>query len=187
MHLDAKDILTLIGIGVTLVISLLSLFVGIRNSRKTIFINSITSSRIKYIQDIRNGISEFCGLVYAYHGNGLKTGSTEAFEIQKRYDNLKYLIQLHFNVEDEYFDPKIIDMIKEIRDIKDGTQIGEVEKAIGPLILIMQYLLKFEWEGAKLESRSGYVSPKTRDKLYQKYVKLYEERQLSEMQKNNDI
>ena len=99
--------ITLIGFFLSFIVGAAGLLVGLRNSRKTTFINSVTSSRIEYIQRIRNSISEFCGLVYAYHGNGLKTGSSEAFDIQKRYDNLKYLIELHFNVEDKYFDPKI--------------------------------------------------------------------------------
>ena len=74
-------------------------------------------------------------------------------------------------------------MIKEIRDIKDGTQIGEVENKIEPLILIVQYLLKLEWEGVKMESRKGIISQKQKDKIYQKYVQLYEERLKTHNQK----
>jgi len=174
--LSMTEIVTLTGILFTFLVGVAGLLVGIKNSRKTIFINSVTASRIEYIQSLRNSISEFCGLVYAYHGNGLKTGSSEAFEIQKRYDNLKYLIELHLNIEDRFFDPEILKMIKNIRDIKDGTHIDEVEKIIAPLILIMQYLLKFEWEGVKEESENGILSKKEKSKMYATYEQLYKER-----------
>ena len=47
----------------------------------------------------------------------------------------------------------------------------------------MQYLLKLEWEGAKMESRKGIILKKERDKLYRKYVNLYEVRLLKESHK----
>ena len=173
---ETTHLVTIIGFFFSFIVGAAGLWIGIRNSRKTTFINSVTSSRIEYIQRIRNSVSQFCGLVYAYHGNALKTGTPEAFKIQKQYDNLKYLIELHFNIEDKYFDKEILSMIKEIRDIKDGTQIGEVEKKIEPLILIMQYLLKLEWEGVKLESQKGILSKSEKNRIYKKYNRLYEER-----------
>ena len=183
------QIVTLIGIFLSFIVGAAALFIGINNSRKTIFINSITSARIQYIQKIRESISEFCGLVYAYHANALKTGSTEALEIQKRYDNLKYLIQLHFNVMDEYFDPEILRMINEIRNIQDGSNLSIVEGKIEPLILIMQYLLKLEWEGVKKESEKGMISKKEKHNLYTKYVNLYKENisNLKKMKKEPNI
>ena len=168
-----NEILTSIGILLSFGVGAIGLIISLKNSKKTIFINSVTAARIQYIQSLRNGISEFCGLVYAYHGNGLKTGSAEAFEIQKRYDNLRYLIELHLNIEDDFFDTKILSMIKGIRNIKDGTSISDVDKAIDPLILIMQYLLKLEWEGVKKESQKGNLSETRKNKMYNKYQQLY--------------
>jgi hypothetical protein len=168
-------VITLTGIILSFLVGGAGLWIGIRNSRKTIFINSVTSSRVEYIQRLRNSISEFCGLVYAYYENGLVTGTPGALDIQKRFDNLKYLIELHLNIEDEYFDTRILKMIKDIRNLKDGTQIGAVEDKVEQLILIMQYLLKLEWEVVKKESQKGILSKKEKNKLYRKYVHLYED------------
>jgi hypothetical protein len=166
----------LTGIIVSFLIGFVGIWIGLRNSRKTLFINSITSARIRYIQDLRNGVSEFCGLVFTYHFNDLSKSPDELLAIQKKYDNLKYFIGLHLNVEDHYFDPKILSLIKDIRNLKIGATPIEIEGKIDELILIMQYLLKLEWEGAKLESRKGVVSQRKKDELYEKYKRLHQER-----------
>jgi hypothetical protein len=167
------DILTAVGIGLTFLASAGGLWIGIRNSKSSIFINSITTSRIKYIQELRNNISEFCGLFYSYHTlEKDKAGlSKEKLEILRSSDRLKYLIQLYLNPEDEYWDNKMIGLIDEIRS---SIETNPTEK-INELITITQYLLKLEWEGAKIESQKGILKKKEKDDLYRKYVGLYEQ------------
>jgi hypothetical protein len=173
---DNSEIVTLVGIATSFFVSGWALIASIKNSKKTIYINSVTSSRIKYIQDLRNSIAEYCGLVHSYHANRLVTGGTEALEIQKRFDTLKYLVELNLNVVDDFFDPAILEMLKSIHALKDNSSIEEVEKKIEPLISIVQYLLKFEWEGAKQESKSGMLSKRAKRKLYDKHIELYRNR-----------
>jgi hypothetical protein len=175
-HDNAYNYIYLTGIILSFLVGFIGIGIGLKNSRKTLFINSITSARIKYIQDLRNSVSEFCGLVFTYHFTDLSKNPDEELSIQKKYDSLKYLIGLHLNVEDRYFDPKILSLIKQIRDLKIGSKPIEIESKIDELILIMQYLLKFEWEGAKLESRKGIVSQHEKDSLYKKYEQLHQKR-----------
>jgi hypothetical protein len=123
--------LYLIGILLSFAVGFAGLWISIRNSRRTGYINSITSARIKYIQDIRNAVSEFCGLVYNYrflagevkvynYPSDIKESrERELSEIRKRIGYLKYLIQLYLNVEDKYFDPKIILLLDEINLLSD--------------------------------------------------------------------
>jgi hypothetical protein len=169
--MDTKDIVTLIGIIFTFFVGATGLIIGIINSRKTTFINAITSSRIKYIQDIRNSISEYCGLFYRYKillDNDPKL-SNEKLEVLKSIDKLKYQIMLYLNPEDDLWDNKIIALIEDLR-----LKINEnPEKQIKDLISITQYLLKLEWEGAKLESRKGLVSDKEKKYLNEKYLNKY--------------
>jgi hypothetical protein len=169
--MEIKEIITLAGILASLIVGGAGLYISIANSRKTIFINSITSSRIKYIQDIRNGISEYCGLFYRYKilVDESPALSNEKLEVLRFIDKLKYQLMLYLNPEDKKWDKIIIELIEDLR-----VRINEnPESQIKELIRITQYLLKLEWEGAKLESRNGLVSERTKNRLNEKYYSLY--------------
>lgn len=175
MEATTAQLITLLGVILSFIVGSLGLWVGIRNSRKTNYINSVTASRIRYIQDIRNRISEFCGLVYSYNttystSNSLAATPDVLFELQREFDKLKYLIKLHLNPEDVYWDDKILKLIDEIISLTDK----DPKEKIGDLIVITQFLLKLEWEGAKMESQNGILSKKEKSKLYKKHVQLYE-------------
>jgi len=169
--METKDIVTLVGIIFTFLVGATGLFISLWNTRKTTFINAITSSRIKYIQDIRNSISEYCGLFYRYKillDHDL-TLSNEKLEVLKSIDKLKYQIMLFLNPEDDTWDNKIIALIEELRLKIDENPEAQIKE----LITITQYLLKLEWEGAKLESRKGLVTNKEKRNLSKKYFKKY--------------
>lgn len=165
------EIITLVGVFLSFLVGSAGLWIGIKNSRKTIFINSVTASRIKYLQDLRNSIAEFCGLFHRYHllaKNGTNL-TTEKYKVLESADKLKYLIKLYLNPQDTKWDSKIVKLIDEIRE----SLADNPKEKIDELILISQYLLKLEWEGAKLESRKGIVSKKKKDQLNNKYLSLY--------------
>ena len=163
---------TTIGVILSFIVGAAGLWVGLKNSRKTNYINSVTASRIKYIQDLRNRISEFCGLVYSYNATSHSLAATpeKLFELQREFDKLKYLIKLHLNPEDTYWDDKILKLIDEIIALTDK----DPKEKIDELITIMQFLLKLEWEGAKMESQKGILSKEEKDNNYKKHVQLYE-------------
>lgn len=160
------EIVTLIGIGLTFLVSILNLVITFRNVRKTIFINSITASRIKYIQELRESISRFCALAHSYYSRIHKLKYDELWELHKEADTLRFLIRLYLNPEDEYWDNRIIKLIDEImlKSDKDPTE------PINELIIITQYLLKLEWEGAKRESEVGIIPAIEKKELYNVYV-----------------
>lgn len=119
--MTTAEILTLSGIGLTFIIGVFNLFLTFRNVRKTAFINSVTSSRIKYIQDLRESISKFCGLAHSYANKVYKLEYKEVWELHKEADNLRFLIRLYLNPEDDYWDNKIINLIDEIIIKSDKT------------------------------------------------------------------
>jgi hypothetical protein len=168
--MTTPQLVTLIGVILSFIVGTAGLWVGIRNTKKTMFINSVTAARIKYIQELRDNIAELCGLAYRRQLLELAKGD---WNIQQRVDfrgvsdKLKYLIALRLNPEDREWDEKIIGFVDDIRD--NGPD------KIDELIIITQYLLKFEWEGAKRESQKGILSKRERNKLYRKYVRLYNE------------
>ena len=169
------QIITLMGVILSFIVGVVGLWIGIRNSRKTIFINSVTASRIKYIYDLKSSIAEFCILANNYfllERDIEKTSPAEKlYEIRREF-KCKYLIQLNLNPEDTEWDKRIISLLEEIV-AQGGTT--DPQKKINELITITQYLLKLEWEGAKLESQRGILSKKEKNKLYRKYLRLYEE------------
>lgn len=158
--------ITLVGIGITFLIGVVNLLVTFRNVRKTSFINSVTASRIKYIQELRESISRFCALAYSYNNRIYKIPKEYVWELHKEADTLRFLIRLYLNPEDDYWDNKIINLIDQIilkSDIDPKKEIDE-------LIKITQYLLKLEWEGAKRESEIGIIPEIEKKELYNNYV-----------------
>lgn len=165
------EIITLVGIGLTFIVGVFNLIVTFRNVRKTAFINSVTASRIKYIQDLRESISSFCGLANSYANRIYKLEYKEVWALHKEADKLKYLIRLYLNPEDEYWDKEIIALTDEILLHSDKDPTVSIEK----LITITQYLLKLEWEGAKKESEIGIIPDLEKKELYNKYVMKYKQ------------
>jgi hypothetical protein len=166
------DLITLVGIVVTFIISAISLGIGIRNSRKTTFINSVTASRTKWIDTVRSSVSEYCGLVRHYILSRDLTDEKEQ-ELSEKLDKLKYLIKLQLNPIDP-FDKKIISKINYISTFCFETE-DELEIEINELIEMTQDYLKLEWEGVKEESRRGNLSKRRKKKLYEKYLKTKKE------------
>ncbi len=164
--MTTTETVTLIGIGLTFIVGTFNLIMTFRNVRKTTFINSVTASRIKYIQDLRESISRFCALAYAYNNRIAKLSYEQVWELHKEADTLKFLIRLYLNPEDKYWDSKIITLIDQIilKTDKDPTEY------INELIITTQYLLKLEWEGAKRESEIGIIPKDEKRELYNKYV-----------------
>jgi hypothetical protein len=168
MTIETKDIIAFSGIGITLVVSLIGLYVSLRNTKKTLFINSITSSRIKWIELVRKNISDYCGLIYHFTLTGLD--SPERQKVLEQVDKLRFLIKLQLNREDK-FDRKIIDKINLIPDLTASNKFEQLTKEMNELVELTQDLLKLEWEGAKLESMKGVLTQKQKDKLYEKYLR----------------
>lgn len=163
-----KEYIAIIGIFVTLVISSISLFISLRNNKKTLFINSITSSRIKWIGVLRENISEFCGLTYHFAITDLT--KSEKQKVIEQIDKLRFLIKLQLNRNDK-FDVKLMQKVELIPNLTDLRNNKELKKEIDNLIELSQDLLKLEWEGAKLESMKGILTKKEKDELYEKYLR----------------
>jgi hypothetical protein len=168
MTFELKDIITAGGILLTFTVGAISLFVGIANSKKTIFINSITASRIKWIDTVRNTISEFCGLTYHYSLTCLELDQKDKNQLREKVDKLRFLIKLQLNRYDK-FDVLIMDKVDNIILLTDKPNL-ELKREIDKLIDLTQDLLKLEWEGAKAETKKGDLSFKLKRQLYEKHL-----------------
>jgi hypothetical protein len=162
------DFIAIIGIGATFIVSSISLIISVRNSKKTLFINSITASRIKWIGDIRNDISAFCGLTFHFAVTKIKN-EDEKQQIMKDIDRLGYKIKLQLNRGDD-FDKRLIAKINTIPDLTEEDKYEELKEQIDELEELTQDLLKLEWERVKQESIKGILSEKEKKKLYDEYL-----------------
>jgi hypothetical protein len=162
--MDIKDLITLIGITVSLIVGFTGLFISFHNSKKTIFINSVTTSRVKWIDTLRNNISEYCGLAFQI----FQSSSGEKLNKMDRIQQLRFLIKLQLNRSDPY-DILVIEKIDSISTHVYDDSRQEIEKEINSLITLTQDLLKLEWEGIKKESQKGNLSKTEKERLYKKY------------------
>lgn len=162
--METKEVITLLGIIVSLIVGSIGLIIGIRNSRKTIFINSVTKMRAEWIDKVRELISEFCALAYRYESSENKP------EKQDRIQELRFLIRLKLNPKDE-FDKKITELLNSISLGLKNHQYTDIDSEILQLIELSQNLLKLEWEGVKEESKRGNLSKKFKKRLYNKHLR----------------
>jgi hypothetical protein len=169
MKIEIKELITLLGISVSLIIGLFSIYIGFKNSKKTIFINSVTASRTKWIETVRNMIAEFCSLVPLIPLDS----STEQDNKMYKLHQLMFLIKLQLNRNDT-FDLEIINLVDSIyssmfkcEEMEDSEKNGQINK----LIELTQDLLKLEWEGIKEETKKGNLSKREKRKLYRRNLK----------------
>jgi hypothetical protein len=165
MTIEAKDIITLIGISVSLVVGFTGLYISFLNSKKTIFINSVTSSRTRWIEIIRNTIAEYCGLSRQIYCSTTE----EKLKKLEKVEQLKILIKLQLNRNDP-FDSSIMEKVDSISKHFYDEFPTEMDVEIEKLINLTQDLLKLEWEGIKEESKKGNLSRREKKKLYYKYL-----------------
>ena len=57
--MEAKDLIAIAGIGVTFVVSSANLLYSLWNNKRTSFVNTVTTSRLKWIDSLRDKVSEF--------------------------------------------------------------------------------------------------------------------------------
>ncbi len=135
-----------------LIVSLVNRHGNLSVSKRNNYANTVTSERVKWLDKLRNNISEFCGLTHYWTRAAIDDKKKN--NVLERIDKLRYLIPLQLNRNDAP-DKRILELIKNIPDLTGSTKRGELDAAIEELIKASQDLLKAEWEKVKDESKSG--------------------------------
>lgn len=193
-----KDAFTSIGVLITFLISLGSLYFSARNNKAVHYVNSITKSRIEWIQDLRTTISEFISKInicsIAYFGEEhIKTGVhfTECKQLCSKirlllnYCDVKdrEIIQLAEKILRDYTEYceygqtceiDEFDFIIEDENLIEGRKI--IEKNINLLFEKVQIYLKAEWNRVKYESQG---------KIYEKDTQRFDYKELEEKYRDN--
>ena len=156
--MDPKDYFYAIGILVTGAIGVWNALNHHKTNKKTAFINTVTSERVKWLDKLRHNISSFCGLTYTWT-RSLHEEQGEKAKLLEKIDKLRFLIRLQLNpkVEDGQpnTDKKIEDLIAKIPELTDISYREELDIAMNDLIVESQTLLKNEWDKVKEESKVG--------------------------------
>jgi|GEM_PF-3453062 len=182
--------IALIGILFTFLVGSAGLIVSLINTRKTDFNNAITNSRIKYIQEFRDTVSKYCSLLNSYSKIATDSSSEKEKPIMlELIDKQRYQLLLYLNPENKDWDQELINRIEKLRNFLNSED--EMKKQIDELIVFIQYLLKLEWECAKLESKNGIISEREQINLnkeyYSKYMKTKEKMENKEKTENKRI
>jgi hypothetical protein len=152
--MGSKDIITIAGIAATFIVSLVNILYTIAATKKTRFINTITSSRIQWIQLLRQNVSRYAGI--AHHWSITPINDQEASrKLIEESDVLRLQIRLQLNPYDKA-DIKLIALLDEIPKYTDATQFEPMKEAIENLVAETQKRLKEEWERVKTEAKGKF-------------------------------
>ncbi len=153
--METKDIVYAISILLTFLIGVWNLVLNYRTTRKTSFINTVTSQRVKWIEQLRQDIATFSGLTRTWCFSDLE-GKPQEFEVLKEIDKLRHVIRLRLNPDPkETLDRKIEQLIAEIPSLTHVSQHDKLRQALEELTTTSQKLLKQEWDKVKLEAEHG--------------------------------
>lgn len=156
--MEPKDYFYAIGIIATAIVSVWNIVNHYKTNKKISFINTVTSERVKWLDKLRQNISNFCGLTHTWTRSKIQ-GRPEEIKLLGEIDKLRYLIRLQLNPKTNNgvpnTDKKIEDLIAKIPELTDPSKRNELDSAINQLIITSQILLKDEWEKVKAESKKG--------------------------------
>jgi hypothetical protein len=154
--MEAKDYVLAAGVAVTLFLGIWNAIVNHSVSNRTIFINTVTSQRIKWIEQLRQDIGAFCSLTYHWVHTNIENKHEEGI-LLKEVDRLRHVIRLRLNPEGEH-DKAIAELVEEIPRLAAPEKHARLVEALNQMTRTTQLLLKDEWEKVKRESKHGPLS-----------------------------
>jgi len=98
---QTRDIIYGTGIILTFGLGVWNLITNYRMKQRTTFINTVTSQRIMWIEQLRQDISKFSGLTHSWHFSEME-GKAGEERILQEIDRLRHVIRLRLNPEGNY-------------------------------------------------------------------------------------
>ena len=146
-----KDLLVEAGVVVTLVLGLVNLYFNLRAAKRTSFINTVTSERVKWIAKVRQNVSTLCALCDQWM---LHPNHQPMPDVQRQIEQVKSEIRLQLNPND----PEDQDIERLLGRLPGWTQSMTPEdywKLQATLVTATQAMLKREWDKVKDEALRG--------------------------------
>ena len=150
--MESKDIIAIAGIGVTFIVSSANLAYSLWNNKRTSFVNTVTTSRLKWIDSLRDKVSEFIAVTTRLVTPSIPLGKKDDEALLLQRDTLLHQIVLHLNPRDAE-DQSIRMLVDHVRDLTNqGTSAKEVSEQLSKLRSATADYLKKEWNRVKVES-----------------------------------
>lgn len=143
------DVVAIAGIALTFFVSVANLIYSLRSNMKTMFVNTVSTSRLKWIDSLRDKVSEFMA-VCARISDSAQQG--EATPLLLKRDTLLHEIILHLNPNDEE-DLKMRRLADHVYQLTTKHQkTSQLPAALIELRDATGDYLKKEWNRVKKES-----------------------------------
>lgn len=150
--MEAKDLIALAGIGVTFVVSFANLVYSLWSNKRTFFVNTVTTSRLKWIDSLRDEVSEFIAVTARLSDPESLSDKKTIGSLLLQRDTLLHQIVLHLNPHDPK-DQRIRVLIDHVQELTDqGIVANELADALVKLRDATGEYLKKEWNRVKTES-----------------------------------
>lgn len=150
------DPVAIIGIAATFLVSVATLVHSLQNDRRASFVNTVTWSRLRWIDSLRDKVAEFIATttrLVSRRDSGLRDSKTEELLLQR--DTLGHQIALHLNPEDPQ-DQRIKTLAESISRLTDsGGAASAISGTLDQLRDATAIYLKKEWNRVKKESVGG--------------------------------
>lgn len=192
------DAITGFGILITFLVSVISLFITVRNNKAVHYVNSITKSRIEWIQKVRDLTSEFIAATnifnnYHYKRDYEKSG-IHLSKCQKLCSEITLLLnscdqkdgeiisicndilENYHSYSDEIHNLKVDSKGYFIEPDESIKHKEKVEEKIKELLNKIQIYLKAEWNRVKHESQG---------KIYYPEIQAFDYMELEQMHKDS--
>jgi len=149
--MESKDLIAIAGIGAPVVISSANLAYSLWSSKRTSFVNTVTTSRLKWIDSLRDKVSEFIAVTGRLLDDEF-TSDKNAGTLLLQRDTLLHQIVLHLNPHDPK-DQRIRILVDHVRELTDlGVLSDELPNGLIELRDATGDYLKKEWNRVKSES-----------------------------------
>jgi len=154
--IETKDKIALLGIVATFLVAFINLVYMVITSRRTAFVNTVTASRLKWIDSLRDKVAAFIAVTVRLVN--LEQSPNEAHSLSatlRERDTLMHQIILHLNPHDSE-DHAIQQLVEEVVGLTTkGAYSAELQGLLVDLRNATQVYLKKEWTRVKHESKSG--------------------------------
>ena len=147
---DTKDLLQA-GVVVTLVLGLANLYFNLSAAKRTSFINTVTSERVKWIAKVRQNVSTLCGLrdQWILHPNHQPMP-----DVLRQIEQVKGELRLQLNPNDPE-DNDIERLLARLPGWTKSMSPADYQQLQAALVTATQAMLKREWDKVNDEALRG--------------------------------
>jgi len=131
------------GIVFTFLLGVWNLAAHARDGKRTSFINTVTSERVKWIQNTRMAIADLCGRAYYWVMTQEEISRDESNNVRKEIDRLTTLAKLQLNPNEEP-SRRLIQLIDRMPNVTHSTQRGPMKSLMDEITSASQEVLKAE-------------------------------------------